>query len=156
MRYYTKICGALLLLAAVAFFMPRDSFAWRWPFKKAAPKKVVRPAKIKRPVKAVKVVPPKRILVYRPKAAKKYAYIKSHDINADGVVDIRDSVIWAQRLKGGAANILVSEGNADVYYVMDLDDDGRVDKEEIELFFDNFDLNANGMLEPNEIAVAAE
>lgn len=155
MKYYIKILGVLLLFAAAAFFMPQDSFAWKWPFKKPALKKAVRP-KIKRPVKAVKVVTPKKALVYRPKAVKKYAYIKSHDINGDGVVNIADSVMWAKRLRGGAANILVSDGNADVYYVMDLNDDGRVDKEEIGAFFDNFDLNKNGILEPAEITAAVE
>ncbi len=87
---------------------------------------------------------------------KKHRYYETHDVNNDGKVNLKDRLLWLRRNRGSYGSVLVSTENKDLYEVMDVNNDGNVDAVEMNLFYDKYDLNGNGLLEDEEIEAAKE
>jgi hypothetical protein len=87
---------------------------------------------------------------------KNYNYIKNHDYNNDGKVDVKDRLMWANKHKNSAEVTYVSKENEDLVEMMDADGDGGVDYTEMTEFYKQYDTNNNGVLEDDEINRAAE
>ena len=82
---------------------------------------------------------------------KRYRYIKTHDLNKDGRVDNQDRLLWTNKYGKDFFPIDVTRTNADIYEVMDLNDDGKVTKKEFKEFHNTFDINRNGVIERSEV-----
>ncbi len=105
--------------------------------------------------------PPLRPRIKRKKAAGQrrrghYAYVRSHDFNNDGIVDLKDRLIWAERHKDNADGVYVADDNKDLAEAMDLNGDGNVTQKEMSIFYASYDINGNGVLEDIEIENATE
>jgi len=100
---------------------------------------------------------------YRPKRgvtsktkAKTYKYIRSHDSNGDGQVDIKDRLLWIRKRAGDKSTVYVSTENEDIAEVMDLDNDGDVEEWEMRSFYSYYDEDQDGVLEDSEIDEATD
>ena len=87
---------------------------------------------------------------------KQYQYIKSHDLNGDGVVNERDRLMWLHGKDGNYTSVYISEENADLFERMDVDGNGDVQPWEMQQFVTTYDRNKNGILEENEINTATD
>jgi hypothetical protein len=87
--------------------------------------------------------------------SRTYNYVSKHDLNYDGKVDIKDRLIWLRDRKNYDA-VYVSTDNEDLVEIMDADGDGNVERWEVDLFYDKYDLNKNGILEDAEVDAATE
>ena len=107
---------------------------------------------------------PKPILPPGPKAkahirrarARKYKYIRSHDLNHDGKVTVKDRVIWLNNHKGKYNTIYISADNEDILEVMDSDGDGKIEAWEMKEYYDMYDLNKDGVVDQKEIDIISE
>ena len=88
------------------------------------------------------------------RAVKTYNYVENHDLNNDGKVNTKDRLIWLKSLDKDT--VYVSKENEDITEVMDLDEDGDVEEWEAKVFYDQYDLNENGILEDEEIEAAVD
>ena len=88
--------------------------------------------------------------------AKKYRYIKAHDLNNDGRVDNKDRLLWLQKNKATFVPVVVSADNEDMFEVMDMDGNGKVSMSEVKFFYNKYDTNRNGTLEAVEIENVAD
>ena len=52
--------------------------------------------------------------------------------------------------------VCISGDNEDLTSVMDVDGDGNVEPEEMDLFYRNYDLNGDGVLQDEEIESALD
>ena len=102
------------------------------------------------------VIRPRRTRAWiRNQKVKHYKYVRSHDYNHDGKVDLKDRLRWINEHKASSGpKIYVSTENEDLVEVMDADGDGDVEYAEIELFYGIYDTNGNGVLEDAEIEAA--
>ena len=94
-----------------------------------------------------------------PKVRQKrltYKYVRSHDVNNDGKVNLKDRLIWLRNRKGNYGNVYLSEENADLVEVMDTNLNGKVETWEMTAFYQQYDTNKNGILEDAEIEVATD
>jgi len=85
------------------------------------------------------------------KSKREYNYVQNHDLNGDGVVNNRDRLIWLNRYRGNYQSTLVSTENEDMVEVMDINGDGKAEAWEMENFYNLYDTNKNGILDPEEI-----
>ena len=92
-----------------------------------------------------------RRAVRRTLVHKKYEYKQEHDINNDGRVDVKDRLLWLRKNKGDTSVAYVSKENEDLIEMMDVDNDGDVEQEEMDEFYQKYDTNNNGVLEDEEI-----
>jgi len=132
-------CGLLLGL--------QDAHAWWW---KAKPK--TKPAATRYPTPAAKAAHAQAA----SRAQSKYAYIRSHDYNGDGVVNAKDRLRWVEINRATASTVLVSKENEDIIEIMDLNKDGRVDALEMKIFYEKYDINKDGTLDSVEISSIIE
>lgn len=131
MNIFKKYCFFLILCCALSILFLEDAQSQPKP----------KPYKPKPAVKQ-----------YKPKT---YTYISKHDLNYDGKVDIKDRLIWLRGRKSYDP-LYVSTENEDLVEVMDADGDGNVERWEVDLFYDKYDLNKNGILEDAEVDAATE
>jgi len=137
MRRLKDIFVIVIVFALSAAVAAQDSYAWRWPWrrKKTAPRyKRIKP-------------------LLRP---KKYRYIRSHDLNGDGRVAVKDRLWWLKRHGRPSGIIVIDETNEDIYDAIDYNGDGKVSKTELDKFCFEYDLNRNGTLEESEIDAASD
>ena len=87
---------------------------------------------------------------------RRSGYIRGHDLNADGKVDIKDKLILLKNKKGAYNRMKVSSSNADLIVAMDYNADGIVEAAEMKRFFSQYDINSNGFLEDREINAATK
>jgi len=87
---------------------------------------------------------------------KKRQHYRTHDVNNDGEVDLKDRLIWLRRNKGSYGTVLISTENKDLYEVMDANSDGNVGAAEMNLFYKKYDLDNNNLLEDEEIEAATK
>jgi len=130
-----KTSFRIMVVVAAFFVLLNDAFA--------------APPPPKRPDKA-----PKKLAGKPP--LKSYEYIKSHDVNGDGIVDTKDRILWIKRNRADLPAVLVSTENEDIYEVMDYDNDGSVSKAEIDAFYRIYDKNGDGILDEKEMALATD
>ena len=71
-------------------------------------------------------------------------------------MDAKDRLIWIERNKDKNTAVLVSKENEDLVEAMDFDGDGNIEVWEMEGFYNNYDLNKNGILEEEEIEAAED
>ena len=128
------LCKGMIVLTALSMLL-YDAFAAPLPPKKPKPDPKKLPGRV---------------------APKPYQYVKTHDMNGDGVVNAKDRLIWINRQGGNVPAVLVSTENADLYEVMDYNNDGSVSKEELLAFYTVYDVNGNGVLEEAEIEAATD
>jgi Ca2+-binding EF-hand superfamily protein len=95
-----------------------------------------------------------RVKANKIKKAKKYEYIKTHDYNNDGKVDVKDRLRWVRRVYKDGNSVLVSTENEDLLDVMDSDGNGTVEMDEIKNFYMTYDANNDGKLDDWEIEQA--
>ena len=108
------------------------------------------------PVRRVRRYRARQAIKRHKKAAKVYRYKRTHDINNDGVVNARDRLLWLKRKGGNYAKVLVSADNDDIVEVMDIDGDGNVEEWEMQAFYDNYDLNNDGVIDDYEMNQATD
>ena len=87
---------------------------------------------------------------------KRYNYIREHDLNGDDKVDTRDQLIWLRNKNGSYGLVYVSTENEDLIEIMDLDGDGDVEEWEMTQFYNDYDLDKDGVLEDEEIEAAID
>ena len=100
--------------------------------------------------------PMSRRIWRRQHGSERYNYTRVNDLNKDGVVDMKDRVMWVNKDKSGSGIIVVNDDNRDIYEVMDLNENGQVTRKEINKFYTTYDLDGNGVLEEAEINAASE
>jgi len=97
-------------------------------------------------------------------AARHHQYVRSHDFNHDGRVDVKDRLVWVRDRVGTGAvaesgaydTVYITDEDGDLYEVMDLNGDGRLEITEIRVFYKTYDTNNNGTLEDVEIDAAVD
>jgi hypothetical protein len=89
-------------------------------------------------------------------AAARHQYVRSHDYNHDGKVDVKDRLVWIRDRAGAYDTVYITDEDGDLYEVMDINNDGQVDATEIKIFYDIYDTNKNGVLEDAEIDAAVD
>ncbi len=85
-----------------------------------------------------------------------HQYVRTHDYNHDGKVDVKDRLRWIQNHAEGYSTVYITDDDADLIEIMDINGDGSVDITEIRLFYNAYDSNNNGVLEDIEIEAAVE
>lgn len=88
--------------------------------------------------------------------ARHYQYVRAHDYNHDGVVDTRDRLVWIRDRGGKYDTVDITDEDGDLFEAMDINNDGRVDATEIQIFYKMYDTNKNGVLEDAEIDAAVD
>lgn len=139
---FKKLSFVMMLFIISMACIPQESYAWRWPLRRGS-----------RPAPRRGVVKPKLKPVLAP---KKHRYIKTHDLNGNGRVDIKDRLIWVGKYRAEFGTVIITEDNADLYEAMDLNNDGKLTKPELDEFYYRYDLNRNGTLEEFEIEAATD
>ena len=137
-----KLLRSLVFSVLIISFLvlPTGAYGW-W---KPNNKKSVSPP-------AVKAIRRNKVKTLRS-SEKKYAYIRSHDYNHDGMVNAKDRLIWLNNKGGSYDPVYVSSENEDIVEAFDLDGDGDVESWEMEQIYASYDLNGNGILEESEIS----
>ena len=135
MNIFKKCLFFIISLCLLAILVPEKAYSWKpWG---------------KKPQSAIRY----RHNVLR---SKKYKYIRSHDYNKDGEVDVKDRLIWLNQNRGGSTVFYVSDENSDMVEIMDIDGNGNVEAWEMDQFYNEYDRNGNGILEDYEIENAID
>lgn len=88
--------------------------------------------------------------------ARHHQYVRSHDFNHDGKVNTRDRLLWIRDHADGYSTVYITDDDADLIEIMDIDGDGDVELNEIQIFYKTYDSNKNGVLEDEEIDAAVD
>lgn len=89
-------------------------------------------------------------------AARHHRYVRSHDFNHDGKVDMKDRLVWIRDKAGTYDTVYITDEDGDLFEVMDINGDGRLEITEIRVFYNTYDTNNNGTLEDAEIDAAVD
>lgn len=85
---------------------------------------------------------------------EKQKYIKSHDLNNDGKVTVKDRLLWIKANSG--STVYVSDENRSLAETIDEDKDGDIELWEMKRFYEKYDLNKDGAIDDVEIEKAEE
>ncbi|MEA3328981.1 MAG: hypothetical protein U9Q08_04595 [Candidatus Omnitrophota bacterium] len=134
MGVFRKYFLLVILFCVLSMFLPQEAQSWRRHGPK--PKPAVRRHR-------------------NQLRHKKYNYIRAHDYNHDGRVDLKDRLLWL-RNKGNYSVVHVEEDNKDLVEIIDINEDGVVKTWELKEFYNKYDLDRNGILEDEEISAVTD
>jgi len=92
----------------------------------------------------------------RSAQAGHHQYVRTHDYNHDGKVDVKDRLRWIRNHTEGYSTVSITDDDADLIEIMDINGDGSVDITEVQIFYKAYDTNKNGVLEDAEIDAAVD
>jgi len=138
MSTFKKYFSIIILFCAISILLPEEARSW-WQPRRSTSRSTATRRHTRESIRN-----------------KKYNYIREHDLNGDGKVDTRDQLIWLRNNKGSYELVYVSTENEDLVEIMDLDGDGDVEEWEMTQFYNDYDLDKDGVLEDEEIEAATD
>lgn len=79
-------------------------------------------------------------------------FVGTYDLNGDGVINYKDKIKWVNTHSTLPSTILINKQDNESLEDIDMNADGNIDQTDIDIWFQNYDLDGNGQISEDEFS----